>query len=211
MKIELINTGKRYNREWIFRECNYTFLQGKAYAITGSNGTGKSTLLQTIAGAVTPSEGSLEYTPIPNKGIYEHLALAAPYLELIEEMTSAEMLQFHTSFKPFIAGIGIKEILELVGLGMAAKKQIRFYSSGMKQRLKLAQAIFSDVPILLLDEPCTNLDDNGIQLYKSLVKQYGDNKLIIVCSNDKQEYDFCTETINIHDYKPSMLKISQKQ
>lgn len=213
MQIQLINTGKRFNREWIFRNCNYTFNAGTSYAITGPNGSGKSTLLQTIAGAINASEGSVavyrklstvnDSNPTVDPSlIYKHLSIAAPYLELVEEMTATEALTFHAAFKPLLSGISIKEILEIVGLKAAADKQIRFYSSGMKQRMKLAQAIFSDVPILLLDEPCTNLDAVGYALYHQLIKDYCAEKLVIVCSNDVQEYDFCTEKLDIMDYKP---------
>jgi ABC-type multidrug transport system ATPase subunit len=91
--------------------------------------------------------------------------------------------------------------LEQVQLTNAAQKQIRYFSSGMKQRLKLAQAFFSDTAILLLDEPCTNLDKQGISLYDQLVKNYSQNRLIIICSNDEEEYSFCNHTLNINQYK----------
>ncbi len=214
MTISLHNTGKRYNREWIFRHCTYRFEQGKKYAITGSNGSGKSTLLQVIAGATLHNEGTSEYRdagyPIQDQrpsGIieetehYTYLAIAAPYLELIEEMTATEMLEFHGKFKRFIPSVSIAGILQVVGLEKAAHKQIRYFSSGMKQRLKLAQAFFSDTPVLMLDEPTTNLDADGIALYHSLVNNYTSNRLVIVSSNDKQEYDFCDEVIRIGDYK----------
>ena len=206
MQIQLTNTGKRFNKEWIFKCCTYTFKAGNGYAITGPNGSGKSTLLQTIAGAITPSEGSIAYslsygTTIPEEHIHKQLSIAAPYLELVEELTATEMLEFHAAFKPLLKGFSIAEILEIVGLEKAANKQIRFYSSGMKQRIKLAQAIFSDVPVLLLDEPCTNLDSTGYALYNQLIKDYAAEKLVIVCSNDVQEYSFCTEKLSIADYK----------
>jgi ABC-type multidrug transport system ATPase subunit len=98
-------------------------------------------------------------------------------------------------------GITPHSILETIGLTAAANKQIRYYSSGMKQRIKLAQAIFSDVPVLFLDEPCTNLDETGYTLYQSLINDYATNKLIIVSSNDKAEYNFCEEVIDIKKYK----------
>ena len=207
MVISLINAGKRFNKEWIFRKCDYTFQSGISYAITGSNGSGKSTLLQTIAGAINPSEGNIEMriddkSPlIDNSLFYQQLSIAAPYLEVVEEMTAKEFLDFHSSFKPFLSGINTSEILNIVGLKNAADKQIRYYSSGMKQRVKLAQAIFSDTPILLLDEPCTNLDAVGYALYHQLINDYCSKKLVIVCSNDPEEFDFCKERINISDYK----------
>lgn len=205
MKIILHNASKKYNREWIVRNLVYTFNTGNAYAVTGPNGSGKSTLLQLIAGSIQPSTGNISFEDgekkIEPENIHRHLALAAPYLELIEEMTAAELLQFHNTFKPLMKGLTVSEILEEAELGNAAHKQVRFYSSGMKQRLKLAQAVFSDVPVLLLDEPCTNLDVKGFILYNHLIKKYCAQKIVIVCSNDPNEYDFCTGRINIMDYK----------
>jgi ABC-type multidrug transport system ATPase subunit len=237
MQISLNNTGKRFNREWIFRHFSYEFAAPKKYAITGSNGSGKSTLLQVIAGSLTFNEGSISITneeqqtndelganneqretnnkkretrneeretnneerETNNEKLYKSISIAAPYLELIEEMTANEFLTFHTQFKSF--SISIEEGLQIVSLQKAANKQIRYYSSGMKQRLKLAQAFFCSSPILLLDEPTTNLDADGIALYHQLIHNYTSNKLVIISSNDKQEYDFCEEVIEIGQYK----------
>jgi len=205
MHITLNNTGKRYNREWIFRHCSYTFTSGKSYAITGPNGSGKSTLLQVIAGATLHNEGTIEYSndqrSTNNEQHYTNISIAAPYLELIEEMTAKEMLGFHSKFKPLMQSLSIDEILKIVGLGNAVNKQLRYFSSGMKQRLKLAQAFFSNTPVLLLDEPTTNLDADGIALYQSLISNYTKDKLVIVSSNVKEEYGFCEEVIGIGNYK----------
>jgi len=204
MHITLNNTGKRFNLEWIFRHVEFEFYTGKSYAIVGANGSGKSTLLQVIAGALMHSEGNIIYTDeqqkiIPNDVIFEHISIAAPYLELIEEMTATEFLTFHQTFKTFIKPI--PEILQEIGLAEAANKQIRYFSSGMKQRLKLGQAFFSNTSILLLDEPTTNLDGVGIQLYLRLIKDYAEKRLLIICSNDEAEYGFCDEKIIVEKYK----------
>jgi len=164
MQIILNNAGKRFSREWIFRNLNYEFTTGKSYAITGPNGSGKSTLLQIISASMLLNEGQAKW--ISNKAVepdtvHFYISFAAPYLELIEEMTAKEFLYFHSRFKNFIEKFSASEILDRAGLIHAADKQIRYFSSGMKQRLKLAQAIFSDVPVILLDEPCTNLDASG--------------------------------------------------
>ncbi len=205
MKIIVENTGKRFNRDWIFRNINYQFQQGTSYSITGPNGSGKSTLLQLIAGSVHLSEGNIQYSKnnfqFPTEEVYKHISIAAPYLEVIEEMTAKEFLHFHQTFKPFISSLNINQIIKIAGLEKAADKQIRFYSSGMKQRIKLAQAIFSEVPVLLLDEPCTNFDEAGYHLYYHLIKTYCSEKLVIVSSNDKAEYNFCTQNLQITDYK----------
>lgn len=206
MNITLSNTGKRFNREWIFRKFNHTFLQGQSYALTGANGSGKSTLLQIIAGATLHSEGTINYElatntdKFNNENAYRHISIAAPYLDMIEEMSANEFLHFHASFKP-LSTKSFPEILSAVGLEKAAEKQIRYYSSGMKQRLKLAQAFFSDTSVLLLDEPTTNLDEDGIAIYKYLWNTQTENRLVIVSSNDKQEYENCGEVIYLGDYK----------
>jgi ABC-type multidrug transport system ATPase subunit len=199
MQISLSETGKRFNKDWIFRKLSYQFNSGKSYAITGPNGSGKSTLLQVIGGAVAASEGKIMYgiadKVIDPENIFRHLSIAAPYQELIEEMTLSEFLEFHKKFKPFATGKTVKEIISIVQLGHAAEKQIRNYSSGMKQRAKLAQAFFSDSSILLLDEPCTNLDEDGISLYHRLIGEYTNGRLVIVSSNELQEYGFCEKRI----------------
>lgn len=203
MKISLQDAGKRYNREWIFRHITYEFSPGIKYAITGANGSGKSTLLQVIAGAVLQSEGEVLFHTVEQSILvpepYKQLSVAAPYLELIEEMTATEFLSFHSKFKPLTKEAGV--VLEEMELGTSASKQIRYFSSGMKQRLKLAQAFFSETPVLLLDEPTTNLDANGIALYHSLIEKYTGNRLVIVSSNDQQEYGFCEEVIRMGDFK----------
>lgn len=205
MKINLSNAGKRFNRDWIFRKADLTFLPGHTYAITGSNGSGKSTLLQVLAGSMAISEGKILWQlrefSIDADNIYSYLTIAAPYIEVIEEMTAIEFLQFHQQFKPLLQDVTIKEILNIIGLEKSATKQIRYYSSGMKQRIKLAQAIFTDAPLLLLDEPCTNLDATGYQLYHSLIDNYAKGKTIVVSSNDINEYSYCETVISIMDYK----------
>lgn len=212
MTISLSDAGKRFNREWIFRHFTYNFEAGSSYAIIGPNGSGKSTLLQVLSGSMMVNEGNIQYSPKESFGtiinrqysseiIYEQVSLCAPYLELVEEMTLKEFLDFHNGFKPFLKGITTASIISTLGLEKAADKQIRYYSSGMKQRVKLAQCIFSDTMILLLDEPCTNLDAEGIALYQRLINDYGKNRLIAVSSNDEVEYSFCKNHISILDYK----------
>ena len=219
MKISLTDAGKRFNRDWIFRHFDYTFEAGQSYAITGPNGSGKSTLLQVLSGGMYINEGKIEYGlndggwqkdsvnvrpltgQLTSDNIYTHVSICAPYLEVVEEMTLREFLDFHHGFKPFLSGITTDLIISAIGLEKAVNKQIRNYSSGMKQRVKLAQCIFSDTAIVLLDEPCTNLDAAGIKLYHQLITDYCKDRLVVVSSNDEVEYKFCEERINVGDYK----------
>lgn len=205
MKISLTDAGKRFNRDWIFRHFNYQFETGSSYAITGHNGSGKSTLLQVLSGSMMLNEGQINWSTVDGQqstdNVHSYVSICAPYLEVIEEMTLTEFLQFHSSFKPFLPGITSQLIIDKLGLAKAAGKQIRYYSSGMKQRVKLAQCIFSATSIVLLDEPCTNLDADGIALYHSLINDYCKDRLVIVSSNDETEYSFCKEKISMGDYK----------
>lgn len=205
MKIKFSNAGKRFNREWIFRNADLQFNSSTSYAITGPNGSGKSTMLQCIGGILQLSEGKIEYAlddkQLENEEVYKQVSFCAPYLDVIEEMTLTEFLQFHNRFKSFINNFSIQNIIEEIGLTNAVTKQIRYYSSGMKQRVKLAQAIFSNASIVLLDEPCSNLDTKGIELYHSLIEKYCSERLVIVCSNDEVEYSFTRERFSVLDYK----------
>ena len=207
MKISLTDAGKRFNRDWIFRHLTYEFSAGQSYAIVGPNGSGKSTLLQVLSGAIQLNEGNIQYSinniQCTSEEMYKHVSICAPYLEVVEEMTLYEFLNFHSGFKPFISSVDSEKIISIIGLENAVNKQIRYYSSGMKQRVKLAQAIFSDVPVVLLDEPCTNLDTMGIQLYHNLINEYCKNRMVVVSSNDEVEYGFCKQKVNIMDWKKS--------
>lgn len=205
MTISLSDAGKRFNRDWIFRHFNYIFEAGNSYAIIGPNGSGKSTLLQVLGGGMMMNEGNIQYSTnniqCSIENIYQHVSICAPYLEVIEEMTLIEFLEFHKGFKPFLKGITADSIIATLGLEKAINKQIRYYSSGMKQRVKLAQCVFSDTAIVLLDEPCTNLDTEGVNLYNQLIAEYCKKRMVVVSSNDHHEYEFCREKINIMNFK----------
>lgn len=201
MQISLQQAGKRFNKEWIFKNLDYTFELGQHYALIGNNGSGKSTLLQIVAGYSTLTKGQITWSGNDHNSLYNQISFAAPYLELVEELTTLEQFNFHATFKTLQSSISINDIIERIGLKNALNKQIRYFSSGMKQRLKLALAILSDTPILLLDEPCSNLDKEGYQLYAALIEQFAQHKLIIVGSNEPQEYAFCHQQVNLMDYK----------
>jgi ABC-type multidrug transport system ATPase subunit len=205
MQIILEQIGRRFNREWIFKKIDYSFKSGQSYAILGINGSGKSTLLQVISGALTPSTGTLAYSlnhkEIAVEQVFQQLSIAAPYLELIEEFTLTEVLDFHFNFKSRLNNLTNKDLIELLNMESSKNKQLKYFSSGMKQRVKLILALCADTPLLLLDEPTSNLDDQGIKWYKDLIAQFTPSRLVIVCSNQAHEYEFCTHQLLISDYK----------
>jgi ABC-type multidrug transport system ATPase subunit len=206
MPVQLERIGKKYNREWIFRGVDHAFHENEPCVVLGSNGSGKSTLLQVVSGAVRPSEGKITYTignqAIAAEEIFTHVTLATPYLELLEELTLAELVSFQEKFKPWRDGMHSSDVIAATGLTKAQHKTLRHFSSGMKQRARLALAVLADTRILLLDEPCSNLDAAGIAWYQQLVEANQSDRIILVCSNRQEyEYPFCTQEIRIEDFK----------
>ncbi|MFD2584764.1 ATP-binding cassette domain-containing protein [Pedobacter vanadiisoli] len=204
MNISLQHVGRRFNKEWIFKNLSAEFSSGNSYAILGPNGSGKSTLLSVLNGSLSPSEGKITFSDtqeIPVENIYRYISLAAPYLELVETLTLKELIDFHFKFKNFANGLDAKKLIDILGLEKARNKEIKYFSSGMKQRTKLVLACCTDTPILFLDEPTSNLDVQGVNWYRELIKNFGKDRLMIIGSNQVQEYDFCTTQIQISDYK----------
>lgn len=202
-EIQLSQVSKRFGREWIFRDVNLRIVSGTFSALIGANGSGKSTLLQILAGFVSPAQGQRTYLldgqNLAPESVFHYVSICAPYLELIEELTLREFLDFHFTFKK--SRIPIDEQIRLLGLWESRNKILMHFSSGMKQRVKLGQAIFADTPALFLDEPCSNLDENGIALYHQLIQTHTSNRLVVVASNDPTEYSFCQQTTSLSDLK----------
>lgn len=206
MEIILENAGKKFNTEWICRRVNLRLSPGTGYAFIGANGSGKSTLIRLAMGQLPVNEGKVRYLAngkeIHIDDWYRYIVLAAPYLELVEEFTLREFVEFHKSFKPFKSSLTVGQFLDFAQLSHAAHKQIRHFSSGMKQRLRLALAFRTDVPVVFLDEPTSNLDSRGIAWYADNVSALlGDRQLVVVGSNQPGEYTFCDKFVNLADYK----------
>ncbi|MCE2732327.1 MAG: ATP-binding cassette domain-containing protein [Flammeovirgaceae bacterium] len=203
-RVNTKNLGKRFRQEWIFRDFNFEFSSGKRYAITGPNGSGKSTLMQLLWGQTLPSEGNTAYfvnnKPLPQENVYQEVAIVTPYLELIDEFTLKELLRFHFSLQKPIAELTIQEMMELMELTHVAQKAVGFFSSGMKQRLKLALAVLTRHTFLFLDEPYTNLDEPSCQWAQNLLETYP-SAITWIASNDKKEYENVDEIINLKNYK----------
>lgn len=204
MEITLQQAGKRYNFNWIFKSVGLQIASGSRWVFLGSNGSGKSTLMQLTSGSTMLSEGSISWKlndqEIPQELVYQHISIAAPYLELIEEFTLEEHLRFHFSVKSPIDNLDISEILQLSGLANRAQLKVGYFSSGMKQRLKLLLAIVSNTPLLLLDEPLSNLDKDASKWYLNMIERFGEGRTIIVCSNSiEDEYRFCSNQIDLNN------------
>lgn len=213
LSIQLNNLGKKFNREWIFRNLSYTIEANQKLLISGGNGSGKSTFLQILSGFITQNEGNLDYKLdtgeiISADNSKNYISFASPYLQLTEEMTAGELIEHIKIFKPFINLLSSAEVIEISGLSHSKDKLIRQFSSGMKQRLKLAIAILSDTPLLLLDEPVSNLDKEAIRWFRELIVKHSANRTVIVCSNAiDDDHFFCTSELNIMNHKPVKTRI----
>ena len=204
MRIDLKDAGRRFNQEWIFRNFTYSFHSAGKYAILGPNGSGKSTLLSVILGTLAPSEGTISYTDgsdIAVEQIYRHISFAAPYLDLVEEFTLQETIDFHFKFKQFHPDIDAVQLMDLLGLAKSQDKALKYFSSGMKQRTKLALACCTNSPLLFLDEPTSNLDKQGMIWYHELIEKFSAGRIVLVGSNQENEYSFCDHLIQVMDFK----------
>lgn len=207
MEVFLQKLGKRYNKEWIFRDLDYSLTSGSSYALVGSNGSGKSTLLQIISGYHLPSSGSIKYArngkSIAADDIFRYISVSTPYMELIEDFTLKEHLEFHFKFRKLRKEYTIDKIIENCLLENARNKFIKNFSSGMKQRLKLALSFFTESELVLLDEPTSNLDNQGTSWYQEQVRELTKtDTTLIIASNQKYEYEeHCSEYINLLKFK----------
>ena len=205
MKVTLESAWKSYESEWVFKNLDFQFTGGNTYAILGPNGSGKSTLLQVIAGNISLSKGNVSYNlneaAIKVDDIYRYLGFSSPYQQLIEEFSLYEQVTFHNRFRQFVDGIAPMDVIARLGMEKDADKQVKNFSSGMKQRVKLALSILGESEMVLLDEPATNLDERGVRWFRELLDQYLNSRLLIVSANRPEEYQFCSQSINLMDFK----------
>ncbi len=206
MRISLLSVSKHFGREVVFRDLSHVFEAGSRTAILGPNGSGKSTLLQLIAGASIPTAGGVVHdlngTAIDQEEVYRHVSIAAPYLNLYEDLSLCETIENHARFKPLRASITSTDVARLAYLDAAWDKPVRNFSSGMKQRLKLALAILSDTPLLLLDEPASNLDAQAVEWFQQMLKKHMEGRTLLVASNRQAaETLLCGSTIDIQMHR----------
>jgi len=204
MKIIAEKLEKKFRKERIFTDFSYQFEQGTSYALTGPNGSGKSSLLKILSFYSLASKGSIKLLDdssnlIKDDIAHTFIAFAAPYIQLIDEFSLPELLDFCINAS-FIPPISIEEFENFIKLKPGTNKFIGNYSSGMRQKIKLGISLLSSRPIILLDEPCTNLDRTSKDWFFNQIAQ-NSNKLIIIASNEKEEIDFCQKSISILDYK----------
>jgi len=204
MIISAQQLSKRFNKEWVFRNFTQEFSTGETIAITGANGAGKSTLMQVLWGQTLQTSGTIEWTSegkqIDPSDLYSFISIAAPYQDLIGEFTLAEHLRFHFSYKKPVGGYSTDELIRLMYLEGAADKKVADFSSGMRQRLRLGLALYSEAAVTFLDEPTTNLDATGAAWYRKVLSE-SKNRLIFIATNTPEDYPAGSRIISLNDFK----------
>ena len=199
MHVKLADIGKKYGKNWILRNVNLEFQACHRYAILGNNGSGKSTLLKIISSQTEANTGTITYGDLEADEVHQKISYCAPYIDLIEELSFRELLTFVSKFKPFLAEYPIERILDMFKFD--EHKWIKDYSSGMKQRVKLALCLYADVELSLLDEPTSNLDEKGLLWYLEALETLKTDRTFIIASNIEREYAFCEHLIDVNEFK----------
>lgn len=207
MQFEVEGLGKRFGRRVLFRDLSFSLAPGQSLAVTGANGSGKSTLLRILAGLMTPTKGAVTLTlggrPLPPEERPLHVGFVAPYLNVYDDFSARENLHFLARARRLPgASERIASVLDLVALSDRADERVKTYSSGMKQRVKYAAALLSEPPLLLLDEPSSNLDVAGIEMVERVMAhQLAQGRLLVVATNDAREAERCERALRIEDYR----------
>ena len=206
VKIEAQSISKRFGRHWIVYNFSYSFNPGDAVAISGPNGSGKSTLLKLLSGQLLPSDGKLMFSangkPVDDDELYQRISLAGPYVELIDELSGLEALDFHRKLRGFRQNLSQEVLWERIGWAKRIHKQtLSSYSSGMKQRLRILLALATNAQVVFLDEPTSNLDAEGVAWYQQLVEDWLGDRTLIVASNEQRDFVKCTRFITQADWQ----------
>lgn len=201
------NIAKLYNRKVIFEKITFSLNDGSAFAITGKNGSGKSTLIKILCGVLSPSNGCVEFSIdgdlIPYPDFYPYIGLVSPYLNMYEEFTAEENLSFMSKVRNLDTHWNKRAemLLHEFGIYEHRKKEVRYYSSGMKQRLKYCAALLHEPSLLVLDEPSSNLDQYGIEAVRKFMKIQKHQGILIFATNDNDDLQYADSVYSIENGK----------
>jgi ABC-type multidrug transport system ATPase subunit len=204
MELSIQKLSKSFNQKVVFSNLNLEIRAGSRLAITGSNGSGKSTLLKILSGGALPSEGQILYKHngihIKEDQVYQLVHFVAPYNTVIEELTLPELFAFHKDFGTLSSFKYYDDWVSQLHYTFNEHHRIKTFSSGMKQRVKLGLVLLDDRPLILLDEPGSNLDQQGKDWMYSLLEKCSVTQTVIMATNDADEKEFCREKLDIEEY-----------
>jgi heme exporter protein A len=203
VSLQAVDITKTFSRRNVFSGVNVSVAQSQTLAIIGRNGSGKSTLVKILAGVLSATSGNVIITldgrTIERTEVFNHIGFVAPYLQLYDEFTALENLMLFKRLRGTAgADNAVHELLKRVGLYSRRDDIVRTFSSGMKQRLKYAFALLHRPPVLILDEPRTNLDSEGIDVVYALIDEQRARGLTIIASNDREDTELCDSAVNLN-------------
>lgn len=150
-----------------------------------------------------PTSGVIVYTregiKVTDESLFRHVHFVAPYNTVIEELTLTELFQLHKSLGLLKSYSGFQDFYSNLEYPFSADQQIKSFSSGMKQRVKLGLALLDDRPLILLDEPTSNLDGQGVTWFFQLLGKLKEYQTLIIASNDTLEIEYCSDRINLEN------------
>ncbi|MEM1096628.1 MAG: ABC transporter ATP-binding protein [Bacteroidota bacterium] len=207
MELVADNLAKRFRRRVLFRGLSFRVQPGAPLAVTGANGSGKSTLIKILAGVLRPTTGHVQVTlhgthlAAPERPL--HVGLVAPYFQVYDGLSPRENLAFVAKARRLPdAEARIADTLKHVQLERRSRDLVKTFSSGMKQRMRFAVALLASPPLLLLDEPTSNLDAAGREMvHRFIVQQRDEGRLLVIATNDPADTALCTERIHVEDYR----------
>jgi ABC-type multidrug transport system ATPase subunit len=198
--VELQSISHTFKSRPVFDPVTALVPAGSECLIRGTNGSGKSTLGRILAGELTPAEGQVTWQLETQAMEAEDLCLrsqrVSPVTALHPQLTIAELIVFQCKFQPWSSPSAASDLLNKAGLAKHMGKAYRELSSGMQQRVKLALALAAQSGLIVLDEPCANLDTAGIAWYRESLQTVRGKTTLIVCSNDREE-DFVDPNVTI--------------
>jgi ABC-type multidrug transport system ATPase subunit len=187
----------------VIKKLNLQVNNNQILGLKGPNGSGKSTLLKIISGYLSPSLGDVSYVinneEISRDDIFSHVSYAAPYIDGIPLLSVKELYTHYTKFKALKEVYTISQFYDFLELSNQKDKLLRDYSSGMQQKVQIGLSILSDTKILLLDEPSSYLDVNAKKWFQRVLKTYASDRIIIIASNDLDDFEHCTDILHIDD------------
>lgn len=201
-KLNIQGLGKKFYRNWVFRNIDFEFSKGDQVLLTGDNGAGKSTLMRILAGQLAPSEGKLTLEirgkSVDYEHFYKYISWSGPYIDLYTELTLKETIQMHHSLKPLM--VSVQDVAKMLQLEAHSDKLLKHFSSGMLHRVKVGLGILSKSEILLLDEATTNMDEANSRLVLNLMDQYLDDRILIFASNKPEEFSRFQKKLELDEF-----------
>ncbi len=201
-QLKLDSITKYFGRRLIFKNISIDYQYNGIFGISGPNGSGKSTLVKIIANIISPSSGKVIHSndskEIPSEKLHNYIGFVSPYLVLYDEFSAEENIKFFSKIR------NVKYDKEKIDylfneflLEDRRNDLVKTYSSGMKQRLKFIFALMHSPKLIILDEPTSNLDNDGKEKVYKLINEESRNNIVLIASNEDNDLRICTDVINL--------------